>query len=80
MASSAAAALLDELMGRSRNVIPGKDVEEIDWSNAEVRDRVLCSFAMISEGIRRSAKAFCVGFAPVISLLTPEPTLVSEPC
>lgn len=31
-----AAALLDELMGRTRNVIPGKDVHEIEWSDAEV--------------------------------------------
>ena len=31
-----AAALLDELMGRSRNVIPGKEVREMDWSDGEV--------------------------------------------
>lgn len=32
-----AAALLDELMGRTRNVIPGKEVRETEWSDAEVR-------------------------------------------
>ena len=34
--ASAAAALLDELMGRSRNVIPGKDVQEMNWDDSEV--------------------------------------------
>lgn len=31
-----AAALLDELMGKSRNVIPGKEVHEVEWWNSEV--------------------------------------------
>ena len=31
-----AAALLDELMGRTRNVIPGKEVRETEWSDVEV--------------------------------------------
>ena len=34
--ASAAAALLDELMGRSRNVLPGKEVQEMDWGHPEV--------------------------------------------
>lgn len=34
--AGAAAALLDELMGRSRNVLPGKETQETDWSDAEV--------------------------------------------
>lgn len=41
-----AAALLDELMGRTRNQIPGKDVREMDWSDAEV--------AIIDRSIYRS--------------------------
>jgi hypothetical protein len=39
-----AAALLDELMGRSRNVIPGKEVRETEWSDAEVCKSHLCGF------------------------------------
>lgn len=31
-----AAALLDELMGKSRNVIPGKEVHEVEWWDSEV--------------------------------------------
>ena len=34
--AGAAAALLDELMGRSRNVLPGKEVQEMDWTYPDV--------------------------------------------
>ena len=37
-----AAALLDELMGRSRNDIPGKDAREIDWNDPDVSKSLLC--------------------------------------
>ena len=35
--ANAAAALLDELMGKSRNVVPGSDVKETEWWDSEVR-------------------------------------------
>lgn len=31
-----AAALLDELMGKRRNALPGKDVKETEWWDLEV--------------------------------------------
>ncbi|CAI7988996.1 Luc7-like protein 3 [Geodia barretti] len=42
--ASAAAALLDELMGRCRNVIPGKEVQEMNWDDSEVCKNYLCGF------------------------------------
>lgn len=37
MAVLAAAALLDELMGRNRNVLPNEKVKELNWEDPEVR-------------------------------------------
>lgn len=37
MAAAAAAALLDELMGRNRNVLPNEKPKEINWEDSEVR-------------------------------------------
>lgn len=37
MATAAAAALLDELMGRCRNVGPDENVSETKWSDEDVR-------------------------------------------
>jgi hypothetical protein len=42
--ANAAAALLDELMGRGRNVLPGKEVQEMDWSDPVVCKNFLCGF------------------------------------
>lgn len=36
MAAAAAAALLDELMGRNRNVLPNEKPKELNWEDAEV--------------------------------------------
>lgn len=36
MAVLAAAALLDELMGRNRNVAPNEKVKELNWEDPEV--------------------------------------------
>lgn len=36
MAAAAAAALLDELMGRNRNVLPNEKPKEINWEDSEV--------------------------------------------
>lgn len=36
MAVLAAAALLDELMGRNRNVLPNEKVKELNWEDSEV--------------------------------------------
>ena len=37
MAAAAAAALLDELMGRNRNVLPNEKPKELNWEDSEVR-------------------------------------------
>lgn len=37
MAVLAAAQLLDELMGRHRNVAPNEKVKSTDWEDSEVR-------------------------------------------
>lgn len=37
MAVLAAAQLLDELMGRNRNVAPNEKVKELNWEDPEVR-------------------------------------------
>lgn len=37
MATQAAAALLDELMGRSRNVLPEERNQNVHWDSPEVR-------------------------------------------
>lgn len=36
MAAAAAAALLDELMGRNRNVLPNEKPKELNWEDSEV--------------------------------------------
>lgn len=36
MAAQAAAALLDELMGRNRNKLPNQDGKDLDWDSSEV--------------------------------------------
>lgn len=36
MAVLAAAALLDELMGRNRNIAPNEKVKELNWEDPEV--------------------------------------------
>lgn len=38
MAAAAAAALLDELMGRNRNVLPNEKPKEINWEDSEVNN------------------------------------------
>lgn len=42
MAVLAAAQLLDELMGRNRNVAPNEKVKELNWEDPEVRVVFLC--------------------------------------
>lgn len=37
MAAAAAAALLDELMGRNRNILPNEKPKELNWEDPEVR-------------------------------------------
>lgn len=37
MATQAAAALLDELMGRTRNVLPQERNQKLSWDSPEVR-------------------------------------------
>lgn len=39
MAAAAAAALLDELMGRNRNVLPNEKPKELNWEDPEVSPR-----------------------------------------
>lgn len=41
MATSAAAALLDELMGRARNLDPNEKPPEIHWNDPEVSNLLL---------------------------------------
>lgn len=40
MAVLAAAQLLDELMGRNRNVAPHEKVKELNWEDPEVRSSI----------------------------------------
>lgn len=72
-----AAALLDELMGKSRNVIPGKEVHEVEWWDSEVHiwafAPFLCHHAVLS---LRCAKVTCVGSVRVTSSQTLEQILV----
>lgn len=57
-----AAALLDELMGKSRNVIPGKEVHEVEWWDSEVHiwacnceDSTVCvSYCSLILGVQES--------------------------
>lgn len=37
MAAAAAAALLDELMGRNRNILPNEKPKELNWEDPEVK-------------------------------------------
>jgi hypothetical protein len=43
MAAAAAAALLDELMGRNRNVLPNEKPKELNWEDPEVSSFYLAS-------------------------------------
>lgn len=39
-----AASLLDQLMGTTRNAVPGENVKELTWSDEEVCKHYLCGF------------------------------------
>ena len=73
-----AAALLDELMGRSRNVIPGKEVHEVEWCDAEVSQ--LCGrvafWLFLAFDLFRYAKTTSAGSVRVTSSRTREQTSV----
>lgn len=72
-----AAALLDELMGRSRNVIPGKEVHEVEWWNSEV-GMANIPFWLPPNRVShfRCAGVFCVDSVRATSSRTLEQTLV----
>lgn len=42
--ASEAAQLLDQLMGATRNAVPGEDVKELKWSDEEMCRHFLCGF------------------------------------
>ena len=42
--ASEAASLLDQLMGTTRNAVPGENVKELSWSDEEVCKYYLCGF------------------------------------
>lgn len=44
MAVLAAAALLDELMGRNRNIAPNEKAKELNWEDPEVSFPTTCIF------------------------------------
>lgn len=47
MAVLAAAQLLDELMGRNRNVAPNEKVKEVNWEDPEVSTKNSINFNTI---------------------------------
>lgn len=55
--ASEAAQLLDQLMGATRNAVPGEDVKEISWSDEEVCKNYLCGFCPSELFINTKAEA-----------------------
>ena len=72
--------LLDELMGRTRNVLPGKDAHEMEWWDSEVGGshvrRLGLTRSLSAVYLSRCARAFCVDSALVTSSQILEQTLV----
>lgn len=46
MAVLAAAQLLDELMGRNRNLAPSDKTKELNWEDSEVSLRKICNYKL----------------------------------
>lgn len=59
-----AAALLDELMGKRRNVLPGKEVKETEWWDLEVSFRVQMATGLTSSA-HAGVQAFFVWVLPL---------------
>ena len=55
--ASEAAQLLDQLMGTTRNAVPGEDVKELCWSDDEVCKHFLCGFCPSELFINTKAEA-----------------------
>ena len=55
--ASEAAQLLDQLMGTTRNAVPGDDVKELRWSDEEVCKHFLCGFCPSELFINTRAEA-----------------------
>lgn len=57
MAAAAAAALLDELMGRNRNVLPNEKPKELNWEDPEVSLR---GYRAPARNPRRFFREICI--------------------
>ncbi len=55
--ASEAAQLLDQLMGASRNAVPGENVKEQHWSDEEVCKHFLCGFCPSELFVNTKAEA-----------------------
>lgn len=55
--ASEAAQLLDQLMGTTRNAVPGEDVRELSWSDEEVCKHYLCGFCPSELFVNTKAEA-----------------------
>jgi len=49
--------LLDQLMGSTRNAVPGDDVKELHWSDEEVCKDYLCGFCPSQLFVNTKAEA-----------------------
>lgn len=49
--------LLDQLMGATRNAVPGEDVKELKWSDEEVCKSFICGFCPSELFINTKAEA-----------------------
>lgn len=55
--ASEAAMLLDQLMGTTRNALPGENVKELNWSDEEVCKNFICGFCPSELFINTKAEA-----------------------
>ena len=52
-----AAQLLDQLMGSSRNAVPGEEVKQLHWSDDEVCKLYVCGFCPSDLFVNTKAEA-----------------------
>ncbi len=55
--ASQAAVLLDQLMGMTRNAVPGDNTKELSWSDEEVCKYYLCGFCPSELFVNTKAEA-----------------------
>lgn len=75
MATAHLASMLDELMGRNRNVAPNENVRELQWSDSEVCKYYVVEFCPHGKLLVLASKSLAYQFCNFqISLLTPRLT------